>query len=232
MRGQVSNPCRARRLGAPSYRLGGLFRRRKGAGDSVERLPLVFRCRLFGGGRELGTPLFDSVFAAAGSSAAQGNGGYGESPRFFRRARCPHRAVPGRPGVPALSETWRAGLGFAPSSAPVCALGHLPPRGKACGRVRTPAPTAYTETVPSFVGAGPRPARRSRTSCRLLGKARRGCGIASASIFGKPGPGGPDVIMKSHSDFARREFCFPRQVRVPRYGGSRGTANMDTECPS
>ena len=132
----------------------------------------------------------------------------------------------------ALSETWRAGLGFAPSSAPVCALGHLPPRGKACGRVRTPAPTAYTETVPSFVGAGPRPARRSRTSCHLLGKARRGCGIASASIFGKPGPGGPDVIMKSHSDFARREFCFPRQVRVPRYGGSRGTANMDTECPS
>ena len=45
MRGQVSNPCRARRLGAPSYRLGGLFRRRKGAGDSVERLSLVFRCR-------------------------------------------------------------------------------------------------------------------------------------------------------------------------------------------
>ena len=112
-------------------------------------------------------------------------------------------------------------------------LQSLPPsRGKACGRVRTPAPTAYTETVPSFVGAGPRPARRSRTSCYLLGKARRGCGIASASIFGKPGPGGPDVIMKSHSDFARREFCFPRQVRVPRYGGSRGTANMDTECPS
>ena len=107
-----------------------------------------------------------------------------------------------------------------------------PLKGKACGRVRTPAPTAYTETVPSFVGAGPRPARRSRTSCHLLGKARRGCGIASASIFGKPGPGGPDVIMKSHSDFARREFCFPRQVRVPRYGGSRGTANMDTECPS
>ena len=102
MRGQVSNPCRARRLGAPSYRLGGLFRRRKGAGDSVERLSLVFRCRLFGGGRELGTPLFDSAFVAAGSSAAQGNGGYGESLRFSRRARCPHRAVPGRPGVPPL----------------------------------------------------------------------------------------------------------------------------------
>ena len=83
MRGQVSNPCRARRLGAPSYRLGGLFRRRKGAGDSVERLSLVFRCRLFGGGRELGTPLFDSAFAAAGSSAAQGDGEHGEPLRFF-----------------------------------------------------------------------------------------------------------------------------------------------------
>ena len=41
----------------------------------------------------------------------------------------------------ALSETWRAGLGFAPSSAPVCALGHLPPRGKACGRPHVAAPT-------------------------------------------------------------------------------------------
>ena len=47
----------------------------------------------------------------------------------------------------ALSETWRAGLGFAPSSAPVCALGHLPPRGKACGRLIA-APTADIEAVP------------------------------------------------------------------------------------
>ena len=169
MRGQVSNPCRARRLGAPSYRLGGLFRRRKGAGDSVERLSLVFRCRLFGGGRELGTPLFDSAFVAAGSSAAQGNGGYGESLRFSRRGRCPHRAVPGRPGVPPLPmgsrnlipHLARATARVAPTS--TCL--------KPDGRVRTPAPTAYTETVPSFVGAGPRPARRSRTSCHLPGSA-------------------------------------------------------------
>ena len=145
MRGQVSNPCRARRLGAPSYRLGGLFRRRKGAGDSVERLPLVFRCRLFGGGRELGTPLFDSAFVAAGSSAAQGNGGYGESLRFFRRARCPHRAVPGRPGVPPqpmgarnlIPHPARATARVAPTS--TCL--------KPDGRVRTPAPTAYTKAV-------------------------------------------------------------------------------------
>ena len=109
----------------------------------------------------------------------------------------------------ALSETWRAGLGFAPSSAPVCALGHLPPRGKACGRVRTPAPTAYTETVPSFVGAGPRPAhgrgkplpyesqegfpnigrgapwdsRQNTYREHLLNQARRCCGTAPAAIF-------------------------------------------------
>ena len=147
MRGQVSNPCRARRLGAPSYRLGGLFRRRKGAGDSVERLPLVFRCRLFGGGRELGTPLFDSAFVAAGSSAAQGNGGCGVPLRFFVGPDALIGPFLGGPVsrsygfTEALSETWRAGLGFAPSSAPVCALGHLPPRGKACGRPHVAAPT-------------------------------------------------------------------------------------------
>ena len=147
MRGQVSNPCRARRLGAPSYRLGGLFRRRKGAGDSVERLSLVFRCRLFGGGRELGTPLFDSAFVAAGSSAAQGDGEHGEPLRFFVGPDALIGPFPGGPVcrpygfTEALSETWRAGLGFAPSSAPVCALGHLPPRGKACGRPHVAAPT-------------------------------------------------------------------------------------------
>ena len=102
MRGQVSNPCRARRLGAPSYRLGGLFRRRKDAGDSVERLSLVFRCRLFGGGRELGTPLFDSAFVAAGLKCGSGKRRTRATLRFSRRARCPHRAVLGRPGVPPL----------------------------------------------------------------------------------------------------------------------------------
>ena len=63
----------------------------------------------------------------------------------------------------ALSETWRAGLGFAPSSAPVCALGHLPPQGEGlrtapCGRPYgggnlqggrlIAAPTADTEAIP------------------------------------------------------------------------------------
>ena len=47
-----------------------------------------------------------------------------------------------------------------PSSAPVCALGHLPPRGKAYGRPHGPAPTANLEAVLSFVGDGHWPARR------------------------------------------------------------------------
>ena len=67
-----------------------------------------------------------------------------------------------------------------------------------------PAPTADAEAVLSFrrgrTLAGPqiyaaRPggrALRLSTSRHLLGKARRRCGIAPASIFGKPGPGGPE----------------------------------------
>ena len=46
--------------------LGRLFHQRKGAGSSVERLPLVFRRRLSGSSRKLGTPLFDSAFVAVG----------------------------------------------------------------------------------------------------------------------------------------------------------------------
>ena len=145
MRGQVSNPCRARRLGAPSYRLGGLFRRRKDAGDSVERLSLVFRCRLFGGGRELGTPLLDGVFAAAGLKCGSGRRRTRATLRFSRRARCPHRAVPGPSGVPPLPmgsrnlipHLARATARVAPTS--TCL--------KPDGRVRTPAPTAYTKAV-------------------------------------------------------------------------------------
>ena len=112
----------------------------------------------------LALPCLMESLLRRGSSAAQGDGEHGEPLRFFVGPDALIGPFLGRPVcrsygfTEALSETWRAGLGFAPSSAPVCALGHLPPGGKACGRVRTPAPTAYTETVPSFVGAGPRPA--------------------------------------------------------------------------
>ena len=147
MRGQVSNPCRARRLGAPSYRLGGLFRRRKGAGDSVERLPLVFRCRLFGGGRELGTPLFDSVFAAAGTSAAQGDGEHGVPPRFFVG---PDALIGPFPGGP-VCRPYKGDQNLIPY--PARATERVAPTStclKPDGRVRTPAPTANKEAGTFF----------------------------------------------------------------------------------
>ena len=80
-----------------------------------------------------------------------------------------------------------------PPSSASHTLGTFPLGGGRLGRLIA-APTANTEAVPHFVGAGPRPARRSRTSCRLLGQARRGCGIAPASIFANPGPSGPAGI--------------------------------------
>ena len=85
----------------------------------------------------------------------------------------------GRPGVPPLQQ------GLRPDSI----SGYGRPRGPPLqplepdGRVRTPAPTANIEAVPSFVGAGHWPARRLRTSKHLLGKARRGIGTAPALIF-------------------------------------------------
>ena len=112
---------------------------------------------------------------------------------------------------------------------------HLPLKGKAFGRLiavlsfrrgRTPA-------GPQMYAARPGGrALRPSTSCHLLGKARRGCGTAPTTILEQPGPSGPDWTAESHSDFARRKCSYIFQVRVPRNGGSRGWANMDTECPS
>ena len=56
----------------------------------------------------------------------------------------------GRPGVPPLQKRKRRS---APSSVWPSAS-HLPPQGKAYGRVRTPAPTACSEVSCPFVGAG------------------------------------------------------------------------------
>ena len=87
---------------------------------------------------------------------------------------------------------------------------------KSDGRVRTPAPTAGTEAVPSFrrgrTLAGPqmyaaRPggrALRLSTSRHLLGKARRGRENAPAEILGRLGPGGPEKKRKSPL-----RFCAP-----------------------
>ena len=45
----------------------------------------------------LALPCLMASLLRRGSSAAQGDGEHGEPLRFFRRARCPHRAVPGDP---------------------------------------------------------------------------------------------------------------------------------------
>ncbi len=50
--------------------------------------------------------------------------------------------------------------------------------------------------------------------------------------FSNPRAQWPGGNLDRHSDFARRKCSYIFQVRVPRNGGSRGTANMDTECPS
>ena len=134
---------------------GRLFCRRKGAGGSADTLLLVFRCRWLGGNRGPGTPLFESAFVAAGLKCGSGKRRIRATLRFSRRARCPHRAVLGRPGVPPLrreskpdsasgtgdregrpygftraySKPWRAGLGPAPTadteSRPFCRRGRF-----------------------------------------------------------------------------------------------------------
>ncbi len=113
-----------------------------------------------------------------------------------------------------------------------------------------PAPTANTEAVLSFrrgrTLAGPqiyaaRPggrALRLSTSHHLLGKARRRCGIAPASIFGKPGPSGPDWNVRKPL-----RFCAPEilqnlaSTRPPVMGvlgdgrhGGRGGAAASADC--
>ena len=82
--------------------LGRMVRYRKGAGGSVERPPLVFRWTRYLRVSKAGTPLVESAFVAAGLKLCGGKRRIRESLRFSRRARCPHRAVPGRPGVPPL----------------------------------------------------------------------------------------------------------------------------------
>ena len=85
-----------------------------------------------------------------------------------------------------------------------------------------------SQTGPQIYAARPGGrALRFSTSQHLLSRARRGTGTASAAILEQPGPSGPGEISTSHSDFARRKFCFPRQVRVPRNGGAGESGPMD-----
>ena len=118
--------------------------------------------------------------------------GRGNCVRFCGRPRGP----PLRLYVGDLSETWRAGLG--------------------------PAPTADKETVIPFCRGRSQTGPRPETSHHLLGKARRSRGIAPAAILEQPGPSGPGGNANRHSDFARRKYSSIFQVRVPRKWGPRG----------
>ena len=90
--------------------------------------------------RGLGTHLFESAFVAVGLKYGSGKRRTRATLRFSRRARCPHRAVLGRPGVPPLRR----------ESKPDSASGTGDREGRPyrqigtfrSGRVRTPAPTA------------------------------------------------------------------------------------------
>ena len=163
----------------------------------------------------LALPCLMASLLRRGSSAAQGDGEHGEPLRFFVGPDALIGPFLGGPAsrsygfTEALSETWRAGLGFAPSSAPVCALGHLPPQGEGLRAGEDTRPYGIYKSCPFFVGASPRPARGrgkplpyesqegfpnmgrgapwgSRQNTyreHLLNQARRCCGTAPAAIF-------------------------------------------------
>ena len=109
--------------------------------------------------RGLGTHLFESAFVAVGLKYGSGKRRTRATLRFSRRARCPHRAVLGRPGVPPLRRETK----------PDSASGTGDREGRPYGFTRAylkswraglgPAPTADTEAVLSF--------RRGRTLAGL-----------------------------------------------------------------
>ena len=92
-------------------------------------------------------------------------------------------------------------------------------------------PTALKKIFQDWVEEALGPPAGIRTSHHLLGQARRGSGTAPAAIFANPGPSGPDVIVKSHSDFARRKYCSPSQVCVPRNGGPGVSRHGERSSP-
>ena len=119
--------------------------------------------------RGLGTHLFESAFVAVGLKCGSGKRRTRATLRFSRRARCPHRTVLRRPGVPPLRRETK----------PDSASGTGDREGRPYGFTKVylnpwraglgPAPTADTEAVLSFrrgrTLAGP---REGHTSGRFL----------------------------------------------------------------
>ena len=152
-----------------------------------------------------------------GSSSAQGTGGRVRAPAptaypkvrlIFCRARCPHRAVPGRPRCAAPTAKTNRSYNRDRSPHPPRFARHLPLKGKACGRpLRSPLHKKQTGSVGSAEsGAAVEPHQHQFWECQV--------------------------------PVARREyrlplrFCAPKllqyfQVRVPRNGGPGVSGPMD-----
>ena len=133
-----------------------------------------------------------------GSSLAQGTGGRVRAPAptaypkvrlIFCRARCPHRAVPGRPRCAAPTAKTNRSYNRDRSPHPPRFARHLPLKGKACGRpLRSPLHKKQTGSV---------------------GSANPGAAVEMHHLkfYAKPGPSGPEEIAECHSDFTRRKGC-------------------------
>ena len=130
--------------------MGGLFRRRKGAGDSVVAAAYLVVAE------SLALPSLTAPLLRRAQVRLRETANTGYRRIFFRRARCPHRAVPGRPGVPPLQRGPKpdsiSGTGDREGRPYI----HLPKTWRAGEDTR---PYGIYKSCPFFVGAGPRPAR-------------------------------------------------------------------------
>ena len=88
-----------------------------------------------------------------------------------------------------------------------------------------PLPYDKSRTASVLRRGAPWGSRQDTHQERWLGKARRSSGTATILNFANPGPGGPEGIAKSHSNFARRKFL-PIPRGNPR-NGVRGKRPMD-----
>ena len=144
--------------------------------------------------------------------------GRGNCVRFCGRPRGP----PLRLYVGDLSETWRAGLGPAPTAGketviPFCRgrsqtgprEGHTP--GwllSAFGRFTfSPSPTGFKKIFRDWVGEALGPPAVNRPS--TVGSTNPGAVVKSQPLqfSTRPGPSGPKEIAECHSNFARRKYC-------------------------
>ena len=106
---------------------------------------------------------------------------------------------------------------IAPSSAPVCALGHLPPRGKACRRLIA-APTADIEAAPFSRRGRSQTGPTTYAPGALVRQTQAQMRNRTSGNFCNPRARWPGRNLECYSDFARRKFCLRSQVRVPRNG--------------